>query len=75
MLIVKTKSCHFVILKKRQFTVVGFFSFFSSFTVFYNLYIYIYIFFSERSGCSAEEPLDEAVRENYNFVKHAFNHS
>ena len=53
-------------------TVVGFFSFFSPFTVFYNLYNF---FFSERSGCSSEEHLEEAVRENYNFVKRAFNRS
>ena len=32
-------------------------------------------FFSERSGCSAEEPLDEVVRENYNFVRQSFNRS
>ena len=63
---------HELILKKRQFTVVGFFSFFSPFTVFYNLYNF---FFSERSGCSSEEHLEEAVRENYNFVKRAFNRS
>ena len=43
-----------------------------SFLQFKQTFLY---FFSEQSGCSAEEPLDEVVREKYNFVKQSFNRS